>query len=336
MNRERILAGGVAVVVVASLLAAALVPGAVAQSREEVVRPGPVDVSEILIAHGPVSGASATLSVETRLEHRGNPTENVTLLLRAVDLESGMVETTQTIDVEKLSGDREVAVPADITVAREGGYRIETILLQDDRRVDEGSKQVQGLESLTPEYASTSIEFHRFGGDLPAVEYAIADVEGNQTTLDVSSYLTNAGDDPAGDLRLVVTARQSDSKIVADRASVDVGEIEPGRTATPSAELSVPDGYNYYLDAVLWKDGVVVGTYRSAANLNPTETISVEETTQEIGLEVSDFEGSAGNAEDRSREQATSMPESGQPGFGVTVAILAFLGATLLYWRRDQ
>ena len=335
MNREKVLAGGVAVVVVASLLAAALVPGAFAQSHEEVVRPGPVDVAEMSIAHGSVSGASATLSVETRLNHRGNPTENVTLLLRAIDLESGIVKTTQTIDVETLSGDKEIAVSANLTVPRKGGYRLEAILYQDDRRVDEGSKQVHGVGSLTPEYARTSIYFHRFSGDLPAVEYAIESVDGNQTTLDVSSYLTNAGDDPAGDLRLVVTARQADSNIVADRTAVDVGEIEPGRTATPSASLSVPDGYNYYLDAVLWKDGVVVGTYRSAANLNPTETLSVEETTREVGLEVSDFE--SGGADERAREEeATAMSESGQPGFGVAVAILAFLGATLLYWRRDQ
>ena len=333
MNRETILAGGIAAVVVASLFAAALVPGAVAQSREEVVRPGPVEIAEMNVAPGPTSGATATLSVETRLTHWGNPTDNVTLLLRAVDLQSGLVETTRTVEVETLRDEGEVAVPANLTVARDGGYRLEAVVYQDERRIDDGSKAVRGVGSLTPEYADTSVEFHRFGQDMPAIEYAIADAADNRTALDVSAYLTNRGDNPAGDLRLVVTARQAESNIVADRTAVDVGDIEPGRTASPSASLTVPDGYNYYLDAVLWKDGVVVGTARSAANLDPTETLSVDETTREVGLEVSDFENGDGNPAP-TEEPSRAADSGGQPGFGVAVAVLALLGAIVLSRRQ--
>lgn len=334
MNREMTLAGAIALVLAISLLVAALVPGVVARPREEVLRPGRVDIREMNIAPGPTSGATATLSIDTRLTHDGNPSENVTLQLRAIDLESGLVETTRRIEVEPLHDDREVAVPATLAVARQGGYRIEAVLYQDGRRVGTGSKRIQGLDSLTPAYAETSVTFHRFGSDMPSIEYAIADVTDNRTTLDVSAYLTNTGDEPAGDLRMTIVARQADSNIVADRTEIDVGEIEPGRTATPGVALTVPEGYNYYLDAVLWKDGVIVGTARSAANLDPTKTVSVDETTEDVGLEVSDFEDQQSGDNGAYGPEKTVESSSGQPGFGVAVALVALLGAILLFRRN--
>ncbi len=39
------------------------------------------------------------------------------------------------------------------------------------------------------------------------------------------------------------------------------------------ASASVPNDYNYYIDAVLLRDGVVIDTARGAANLNPTERL---------------------------------------------------------------
>ncbi|MFC7045912.1 PGF-CTERM sorting domain-containing protein [Halobacteriaceae archaeon GCM10025711] len=336
MSRETALAAGFAVVVVAMLLVAALAPGAVSRP-EQPERPGRLDIEEVVIAPGAVSGATADLRVDTRLVHYGGPSENVTLQFRAVSLDSGMLETDRTVDVGTVAGDRERSVNATLTVARQGGYRIETIVYRNGSRVAQGSREVRGVGTLQPAYARTPVRFHDFsetsGSDLPVVEYSVADVNGNRTTLDVLAHLTNAGDEPAGDVRVVFKARQADSNIVADQVAVDVGSIEAGRTATPSAELTVPDGYNYYLDAVLWKDGVIVGSTRSAANLNPTETLTVNETTREIGLDVGDFEREDGR--DGSPTRETTTESAGQPGFGVAVAVLALLGAALLA-RRSQ
>lgn len=336
MKRELLFAGGIAVVVAASLLVAAVVPGVFAQPREDAAPPGRIDIREVAISPGQVTGSTAELHVETRLRHYGGTSDNVSVMVRAVDLESGMVETTERLDVARLDDDREVAVEANVSVAREGGYRLESVVYQDGRRVAEGSKRVEGVGTLEPAYARTPVGFHRFddrGASLPVIEYAVADVEDNRTALDVSSRLTNAGDAPAGDLRVVFTARQADSNIVADEAAVSVGEIRPGRTESPGATLTVPAGYNYYLDAVLWKDGVIVGTARSAANLNPTETLSVDETTREVGLEVSDFESDDGVPNEKTEaEYATDA--GGQPGFGVVAAVVALAGAAMLFRRN--
>ena len=332
MVPERLLLGIAATVVVVGAVAAVTVPGALSPGEPEPVRPVRLQVAELSIAPGAVTGGTATLSVETRLRHAGGPAENGTLLLRAVSLDSGLVETTRTVELAAIRGDREVAVPANLTVAREGGYRIEAIVFADGERLDEAARSVRGVGALMPAYARTDVRFHDFGAtDRPVIEYAIAGVDDERATLRVSTYLTNTGDGSPGALRLTVTARQADSNIVADRAEASVGDIAPGRTATPAVELTVPDGYNYYLDAVLWKDGVIVGTARAAANLDPTETIAANVTTRTVGLEVSDFED--GRDGPQQTPAPTAAESAGQPGFTAGLAIAALLG-TLLVGRR--
>ena len=334
MVPERVLLGGAAAVVVVSAVAAVAVPGALAPTEPDEVRPALLRIADVNIAPGAVPGDVATLAVETRIEHRGGPAENVTLLVRAVGLESGLVETTEEVDVGTIRGDREVPVSTNLTVARTGGYRIETVVFEDGERRASETRAVRGIEGLQPEYARTPVEFHRFRAtDQPVIEYAVADVADERATLRVQSYLTNTGSEPAGGLRLALTARQADSNIVADEAEVTVGEIAPGRTATPQAELVVPDGYNYYLDAVLWKDGVIVGTARSVANLDPTETLSANVTRRSVGLEVSDFEEDRERTPVREPERETAVESGGQPGFTAGVGVVALL-ATVLLARR--
>lgn len=343
MKRETLLAGGAALLLAVALLAAAVVPGALAQPRDEPLRPDHLEIRETSIAPGAVTGETATLQVETRLTHRGGPSENVTVLLRAIDAESGMRAATHEIDVDTIRGERETAVTGDITVPREGGYRIESIVFRNGTRVAEGGKQVAGVGTLKPTYADSPVEFHRYdgGAELPAIEYSIREVRNNRTTLSVSTHLTNTGDAPAGDLRLVLKARQSDSNVVAAEKSVDVGRIRPGRTASPTASVTVPDGYNYYLDAVLWKDGVIVGTARDVANLDPTETLSANTTTRETGFTASDFETETNpratkDGYEEAGDGGRAVNDGGQPGFGIAAALVALCGAFIIRRRQTQ
>ena len=335
MNRETLLAGAIVLVVAVSSLAAAVVPGAMASPNDD-VREGSLRIQEMTIAPGAVSGGTATLTVDTRLEHWGGRTENVSVLVRAVHLESGLVEATTEKSVASISEKREVSVVQNLSVARAGGYRIETVVFRDGERVAEGRKQVRGVGNLQPAYARTSVRFHwQDGGGLPPVEYTVADAGPNRTTLNVSTYLTNEGDDTSGDLRVVFTARQADSNIVADRAAVSVATLRPGRTGTPSVELTVPSEYNYYLDAVLWKDGVVVGTVRSVANLDPTETLKANQSVREVGIEVSDFESDSDGPSGATKTTLDGSGGSGSaPGFGAGLTALAILGGLLLARRR--
>jgi PGF-CTERM protein len=273
------------------------------------------------------------LNVQTRLDHRGNPTPNVSVRFRATDAESGFVADTRTVDVGTIEEEGERLVETNLTVEREGGYRVEATVFRDGERVGSGGKVVSGLEALTPEYARTSVGF---SGEeaLPPVAFSVASASDDRTTLDLAATLTNRGDDASEDLRVTVVLRQADSNIVAARSAAEVGTIRPGRTETVETQVTVPSQYNYYIDAVLWKDGVVVDTARSAANLDPTERISVNETRREVELRVEDFSGSDGGVATEAPGETVTTSTSA-PGFGVGVGAVALLAVALLARRWE-
>lgn len=344
MKREAFLIGGIAIVLFVAALSLVAVPGVLGQPEvADDVRAGHLSVSEVTIGPKHVSGNTATLSVDASLDHGGGPSENVTVLFRATSLTTGLVETTQTNSLATVTGDREVSAVGNITVPREGGYRIESIVYQDGRRVATNGKEVRGVGTLQPAYTRTPVEFYRFdtaqSNDLPAIEFSVANTSENRSRLNVSTYLTNTGNQPAGNLRLTLRARQADSNIIANQTDVQIGQIGSGKTALPSTTLTVPSEYNYYLDAILWRDDVIVGTTRAAANLAPTRNLSVNTSRQQTGLRVSDFESDAGATAGGSDGGPVPGAPDGiaggaGPGFGLGAAVVALLSVAILFRRR--
>ena len=331
MNREQILTAGAVGVIAVALLAAVVAPGVLQGPDEEPIRPGPVDIADVTIQPGTVTGETATLQIQTALRHYGNPTPNVTVRVRAIDSESGLLETSHTAAIGDLSGERERTVPVNLTVAREGGYRIEVVVYQDGRRVTTGSRSVAGMEALTPEYARTPVHFSELD-TLPAIDVSVRDAGDEQTELAIATWLTNPGDDPSGELRVTVVLRQAESNLVADRGEASVGTIPPGETASTELTATVPSEYNYYVDAIIWKDGVIIDTARTAANLDPSERISVNETRREVEFEVGDFE----QEQREPAREPQDETDSQAPGFGVPVAVVALLIVTLVARRWNR
>jgi hypothetical protein len=257
--------------------------------------------------------------VTTYLSHRGGTAENVTVAVRAID-DSGVLAASSTRGYGDLDSEGEHRIAQSVTVPREGGYRIRTVLYAGGERVDVAEASVDGVGALTPPYADSSVAFHQFA-QRPSIEYAIESVEDGRATLDVTSYLTNGGDESESGLRLSVTARHADAGVVADRAETTVGEIAPGRTETVDSTVAVPDGSNYYLDVTLWRDGVVLDSTRAAANLDPQRTVSVEERTEPIQFDAGEFETADGGQ----RPPPEPADAESQPGFGVAAAVAALV-----------
>jgi hypothetical protein len=335
MQREWLFGAAVLAVLAVTVVGAALVPGAVADRSDEVVE-GDLRLQEITISDGRVGGETLELQTDVRLAHRRGVSENVSVEFRAIGLDSGLVADSRTVDVGRVSGDREVSVVETLTVERGGGYRVEATVYRDGQRRATGAKEVRGTGGLTPDYADSPVEFHRFArSDLPVIEYSIAEASGNRSTLSVSTYLTNTGDAPTEGMHLVVKARQVESGIVADEQAVRVDGIDPGETVTPETSLTVPSQYNYYLDAILWVDGVVVDTTRAGASLDPTERVPANTTERDVGLQVSDFEGGAGDGRPTAQPEATGTPAAAEgPGFGVVAAVLALAAVLVLALAR--
>ena len=338
MRREVPLAAALVVLLVAMAVGATAVPDALSEPRES-VRPAHLDLRETTVNATDVRGETVTLSLDSRLEHHGGTSENVTVETRAVDGETGLVATTTRRSLGNITGDREVSATSALTVERTGEYRLETIVYADRRRRAVGRTTVRNVDALTPAYARSSVTFHRFEDTavpLQSISYRIQTVENNRTTMNVSVYLTNRGDAPAGDISLRLRARQAESNVVADQARLQVGQIRPGRTRTVHAALTVPDGYNYWLDGILQSDGVIVATESAPANLDPTETLSVNETTRDVGFQSGDFEAEATEAPARETERARTTAGGSGPGLSVLGGLVAVVAAAALLARRAR
>ncbi|MFP8958936.1 hypothetical protein ACLI4Y_19750 [Natrialbaceae archaeon A-CW3] len=339
MNRELALVCGAIVVLIASMSTLALAGGVSGPDAPEPDigddQQGVASISEVTIATDDVTGGTAVLSLETHLDHHGDTVENVTVVHRATDTETGFLVQTTEREVDPLESESEYQVSGTVALPRESEYRIETIVYVDGTRTETVSQTVSGIDSLTPSYADTDLEFHRFTGaggahftDIPSTEHTVVSTDDDRATLEVTSYLTNTGDDSEDDLRLTVTARQADSNIVADSTSVHMDAVGPGDTATPEGTLDVPAEYDYYLDAMLWRGETIVATDRAVANL-AGGNLTVDESETVGGLEVSDFETTSNDNvefDDDTESDDADMDDDGQPGFGV----LAGLGAVLL------
>ncbi|MDY6775855.1 MAG: PGF-CTERM sorting domain-containing protein [Halobacteria archaeon] len=334
MRRETALGLGVLAVVLFVLGVTILVPGAV-EKPQDPVRRSYIHVNEVSLKPVSVTGSNVTLRVETRFDHSEGVSENTTVTVRATSTETGLLETTRTKDVGDVKDEREVSVTHNVTVERSGGYRVDSVVYTDGRRVSSASKSVEGVGSLKPEYARSPLGFESFGSQ-PSIEYSVDEVDRSTVALNVTAYVTNTGGRQTGNTYVVLKARQSESGIVADERRVDVGEIDEGETDRVNGRLVVPDGYNYYLDAVLWKDDVVLGTTRSGASLNPSKSIPTNVTQEEVGIRVEDFERDD-EPQSRSDELESEVPEDGQgqPGLGVVAAVLAVSAVGVRRWYYD-
>jgi len=339
VRRETLLGGAIGAVVLTMVVGMVAVPGVLADPPEE-LRESRLEMQQPYIEATAVGGETVTLSLSARLAQRGGPADNVTVETRAVDTETGLVETTERLSLGTLDGDRDVPYTKNITVEREGSYRIETEVYADGRRATTHSGTVSNLDALVPASARSAVRFHEFddaSADLEAISYRIVDVRDNESRLDVTTYLTNTGDDAAGGVEVQVRARQAESNVIADADTVTVGEIRPGRTRTVSTELTVPDGYDYWLDGILSSDGVIVGTERSVADLDPTETLRANTTTRETGFRSDDFVRRTESRDDRdpSNEESQLTTGGSGPGFTVGTGLAALVLAALVAIRRQ-
>jgi len=333
MDRERTLAGGAVLVVGIALLGAVLAPGVLADPSDEgPIRPGDVDVVDAAVSTGEVAGQHAELTLHTTIRHRGNPTENVSVRFRAVSTESGLLVAENQVDVGTLRSDGEREIPATLTVPRKGGYRLEAVVYRNDTRVDSFARTVRGVSALTPGYAESNVSFTD-DAVLDPVSVSVVGADENRTTLELGGWLTAAGPNQGNDLTVTFVVRQAESNVVAARSTVDAGEIREGRSRMVTSEVSVPSEYNYYIDAVLTRDGVVIDTARGVVNLDPRETIEANRTEREVEFDAGEFAETETPEREARATEAETVTQT--PGFGPVVAVAALLSAALLArWRR--
>ncbi|OYR49495.1 PGF-CTERM sorting domain-containing protein [Halorubrum sp. Ea1] len=334
-TRTALLAAAAAVLVV-SAVGVVAAPDALDDPREENERPGDVRIAGIVVSPGEVRGETAELRLGVDLRHRGPAVENVTVRHRAIGADSGLLVDETTVDIGEVDGGGERTINGSVDVERAGGYRIETAVFADGERVETRTTRVGGVAALTPDYADTRVGFTD-GNVWPTVAVSVREADNATATLSVSVSVTNRGDAASDPLDLRLLMRQAESNVIADEARETVGSVRPGRTETVTTTVEVPANYNYYVDAALWSDDVLIDETQGVANLNPRETIDADESVEEVEFSVEDFaDGGAGGDDgaDGERPRDDGSTDDGTPGFGPVAALAALLAAALYARRR--
>jgi len=336
MDTRTALLAAAAALLVATAVGAVAAPGAISDPRATDEPPGRIDVAGATVAPGDVRGETAELRLGTDLRHRGGTVENVTVRHRAIGAESGLLVDETTVDVGDVDFDGERTVNGTVTVEREGGYRIETVVFADGQRREQQTTRVAGVAALTPDYADTQVGFTD-GTVWPTVAVSVVEADNETATLSASVSVTNRGDEASEDVDLRLYLRQAESNVIAADATETVGAVRPGRTDTVTTTVEVPAGYNYYVDAALFDDDVLVDETQGVANLNPRETITANETVRDVEFSVEDFQrddvgGEGGDGADRAPTDGATGGST--PGFGPLVALVALVVAALTARRR--
>ncbi|MFB6162066.1 MAG: hypothetical protein ABEJ86_01305, partial [Halococcoides sp.] len=276
MQRERYLAAGVGVLCLVALLALLVIPGAIAEY--DTGPPSSLNIQEVTVTPVSADGNAATFQFNVSVRHRGGTANNVTALVRAVDEDNGLVVATDRVRVGSVSDTGEVRVGPTLTVERSGNYEVTVILYQDGRRVDQERSGLNNVGGISP----SPIAFKRFDSGVQTIETTIQSTDGDRTTIGVGVRLWNTGVEPAGDVSVELVARQPDSNVVADRTTITVETIGPGVTVRPTAQLQVPPGYAYRLDAILKHEGVVVSSATSVVDLDPERKVDTNTTFEDV------------------------------------------------------
>ena len=284
-------------------------------------------ITDLDISAERVTSTSVLLNVTTYIENNGKgESGEVKLILKAFDSTSGLLVGETTTPAGSINKDRTVSVSQLIDVEREGGYRIDVVLFEDEKRLRQRSVQIYGIGDLTPNINDIGIRIQE-------MDFLVENVTGSRVTIGVDLYLTNEGDFTSEDLPMLVKAREVDAGLLADKVWITTGSVGKEKTIINSCEIAVPDGYNYIVEALIWKNDTIVERGEGVVQLNPKRTIPKDEEIVSSDIRVEDF-----MPEPEERGYMETGAKKKTPGFtsamtGVAVMIAIFM---LIRIRRDD
>ena len=290
-------------------------------------------ITDLDISAERVTSTSVLLNVTTYIENKGNgESGEAKLLLKAFDSTSGLLVGETTTPAGSIDKDRTVPVSQLIDVEREGGYRIDVVLFEDEKRLRQQSVQISGIGDLTP-------NVHDIGLKIQEMDFLVENVTGSRVVIGVDIYLTNEGDFTSEDLPMLIKAREVDAGLLADKVWITTGSVDKGTTIIKSCEIAVPDGYNYIVEVLVWKNDTIVERTEGVVQLNPKRTIPKDEEIVSDRIRVEDFISVSEDAADADAIEygmAGGATTTETPGFTSAIVGVVITIALLIIKRREN
>ncbi len=320
MKSENVLATIVAVLLIVSF--AIVLMNSDALQKEYVYQPSAsFSIREVDVRPVEVTSNLIELNVTAYIYHIEGEAKNSTMLIRAINSNTGLHEAEISTPIPESDRDKTVTASAKLKVDRDGSYDFRILLYDNGSIRESGSVGIKGLNALTPEAKLTGVTVNN-------IDFIATGASGGRASIRSDVYLENKWVAPSENMNMIVKARQAESNLLADKRSSETGVIAGEATAVKSVQLDVPDGYNYMMVVELWKGDVLVNTWEKALMLAPTKTVPKESQEKKMNIEVSKFVREGGAPVPAAT--MTIAPEYGQtqkkePGFEAIAAAAALI-----------
>lgn len=279
------------------------------------LREGSMEITGIGVAPAAVTAGDVTLNVSVSIDRTsGSGAGRPTLLVRAIDTETGLRVNESSGETAMVGTGATIIASREIVLPRRGSYRLVAQVFEDGKRRANGELTVSSLEQLPPDDARTPVA-------MVDMDFIVRSVVQGRAAIGTEVSFTNEGSEPSLPLSIEIKARESDAGLLGDRQWTTLDSIRPGATVVRNVTLSVPDQYNYEVEAILWRGDVIVERGSRALLLAPNTTKErggTEYTTRKI--RTGEFVVPAGTG------QAIGMPvPTMAPGFGGLLSVIGLL-----------
>jgi len=264
------------------------------------------------------------LNVTTYVEkYQGDTEKNASLLLKVYSRESGLLETQEEIKLGTLEKGETRAVSQSLSLPKNGGYNIRSVLFEEDTQKGSGEINVYNLDFLPADVQDIGLE-------ISEMDFRVRKVEDGKVLIESDIYLTNEGKKTSQDLRMLVKVRELDAGLLADKVWTRTGEVKPETTVIRSVNLTMPDQYNYAVEVLIWNNDTIVRRGEDYIQLNPEVEVKDKTSTETKEIQTSEFE-IVDESEMVPEEEYAE--EEGAPGFSLFLAAVLLCSASVLRRR---
>jgi len=279
-----------------------------------------LEISNVDISSDKIRSSYVDLNITTEIKSNFADSDNVSLLLKVYDKETGFLDMQRDVFIGSVENGEAVFIPIEISLLKEGGYRMEVQLLEDDQKKRSRQLEISNLDSLTPDVADIGIEI----GD---VDFIVKGVVDNKVELQADIYLSNEGRALSDDYRVLIKARERDASLLADKAWTTTGSILPETTKIVSVGMTVPKDYNYIVDVIIWDKDTIIKRGESEIQLSPETVLDKDTVVQKKVINAEDFE-------ERFVDEVSDEAVDETPGFTILFALASILVVAFIHRRR--
>lgn len=322
MKSEKLLVAIVAVLLVVSIAIALLNSDAL--QDENIYKPSAsFSIREVDVKPVEVTSSLIEVNVTAYIYHGEGEAKNATMLIRAINSNTGLHESEVSTSIPESDRDKTVTASAKLKVERNGNYDLKILLYDNGSIRDSGSVGIKGLNALTPVAKLSGVSVNN-------IDFIVTGASAGRASIRSDVYLENKWAAPSENMNMIVKARQAESNLLADKRSSETGVIAGETTSVKSVQLDVPEGYNYMMVVELWKGDVLVNTWEKALMLAPTKTVPKESQEKTMNIEVSRFvrEGGVLTVSGETMAAGTAPYDTGmkqEPGFEAIAAAAALM-----------